>query len=93
MPGVLAQALRPDATERFLRFAGSERLAGAEHPDAAFFLEGCGAAPGPQDDLVALDCKVEGVTRGEVQFVPEGLGKDHTARSIEGHSIIHTPIL
>ena len=93
MLGVLAQALRPDATERFLRFAGGERLAGAEYPDAAFLLERRGAAPGPQGDLVALDCKVESVARGEVQLVPEGLGKDHAARSIEGDSIIHTPII
>ena len=93
LPRVLAQTASPDIAECFVRFAGRKRLAGTKHPDATFFLQGRGAAARPQCDLVALDREIEGIASGKAQFVPESLGNDDAARSIEGDFVTHKPIL
>jgi len=86
-------ALRAYVTEGFPSFVRGEGFAAAEHPDAALFLQGRGAAPGPQGDLIALDGKVKSVPGREAQLVTECLGKDNAARSIEGDFTAHYPIV
>ena len=89
LPGVPAVTLRPDVAERFLCCIGGQRLAGAEHPHAAFLLQGRGAAPGPQGHFVTLDREVESVAWREVHLVSEGLGQNNAARSIKGNLGVH----
>ena len=52
-----------------------------------------GTAPGAQLDLVAMDRNIQSVAWGEVQLVPEVLGKHDAARSVEGHFAIHDSIM
>ena len=85
--------MRADVAECFLCFVGGERLAGAEHPDAALLLQGRCAAPGPQGHFVTLDREVERVAGGELHLVPEGLGQDDAARSIKGDFGVHMTII
>jgi hypothetical protein len=91
--GVLALALVPDSAERFLGFGGGQALAGVEHPDAALLFERADSALRPQDDLVPLNHKFESVADGEMQVVPEGLGKQYAARSVKAHLVSHTAII
>ncbi len=85
LPGVLAVALLAQIAERFGGFVGGHGLAGAEDPDALLLFERRGAAPGAQLDLVMLHRNIQSVAWGEVQLVPEVLGKDDAARSVERH--------
>jgi hypothetical protein len=85
--------LRPDGAECFLCCAGGERLASAEHPDAALLLQGRGAAPGSQSHFVTLDREVENVAGGKMHLVSKGLRKDDAARSIKGNLGVHITII
>ena len=56
-----------------------------------FFCRGVELRRGAQRDLLALDRKIERVAWGEAQLVPENLGKDDAARSIEDDFAAHKP--
>ena len=55
----------------------------------SFFCRGVELRRGAQRDLLALDRKIERVAWGEAQLVPERLGKDDAARSIEDDFAAH----
>ena len=92
-PSVATCTLFPDATERPARFCGGERLTGAEHPDAAFLLQGQDTPPGAQCHLVTLYRDVKGVASGQVEFVPEGLGQDDATCLVYGNFRLHNVII
>jgi hypothetical protein len=58
----------------------------------SFFCMGVELRRGAQGDLVALDRKVESVAWGELQLVPNALGKDDAARSVESDFAFHDAI-